>query len=1047
MNKNILKVYQLLCAHLLKLCCGITIFLLTITNPAYSQLPAGFSQKKLTGDVINLATAMAHAPDGRIFIAERSGAVKVLQNGVVSTVTTVATTTDDEQGLLGITLHPQFASNGKCYLFHTDSAKTVHYLDMIVISNTNTVTSTTRIMQFDSILGGLHNGGAILFKGDLLYVAIGESGRQEEASKLDTYRGKILRLTEDGQPAPGNPYYNVAGASRQKRSIWAIGMRNPWRMALDPLSQKIFVMNVGGTYEEINDVTNPDPARNYDYGWGAAGKSGIEQDSTTTILPVFSYTSHDSTWGCAITTGVFFNPPSTNYPAKYQNRFYFSDWCNQWFRSIDAANPKIGGYQEFANDKFRSILGTSVGIDGNIYYIDYAGTGSVWRIEYDATQAPSIVNQPAAQTVFAQDKVTFSVTAAGAIPYTYQWQKNGVDIAGATAISYTINSAAQADSGNYRVIVTNPIGSITSAAAKLTVKPFNAKPVPHIITPAATFKWNAKDTIRFSASATDAEDGTLPAAVYKWEVRFYHADNAASEHWHPGPAVPGGSTTGSFIADNTGEPSPNIWFRLIVTVTDSNGRTGIDSLDIQPNKVILTADASLPGFKLLILGSQVTAPFSKTAVVGSTFNLQALSPQVLGDTAYEFSSWVHGGDALQTLKVPAVNTTYKAIYKVSAALQNPYSGIPSPIPGKIEIEDFDLGGEGVAYHDASTGNAGNQYRLNDNVDLEKCSEDGFNIGYVAAGEWLEYTVNVTTPGVYTFSARVANPGAVKTFHAELDGQNFTGNITVPTTGGFQAWQTVSITTPALTTGVKVLRISLDATDFNVNYVTFTNGTVDTTVLKNLALNKQTTVSSVENGGTPGNNAVDGSQTSRWSSEFKDPQSIYVDLGAVYNISEVKIFWENAYGKNYDIYISNDSTSWGTPVKQIVGNTGVLNDHTGLTSTGRYVRIYGTVRASQYGYSINELEVYGKALSAASLAYLPETNTASYKLYPNPVYGTLTIAGVKTARIFNIINLSTSQLTRIQSSNGTLNVGNLVPGTYLVEFKEGNKIVRKKFVKL
>jgi hypothetical protein len=296
---------------------------------------------------------------------------------------------------------------------------------------------------------------------------------------------------------------------------------------------------------------------------------------------------------------------------------------------------------------------------------------------------------------------------------------------------------------------------------------------------------------------------------------------------------------------------------------------------------------------------------------------------------------------------------------------------------------------------------------------------------------------------------VANPGAAKTFHAELDGVNISGNIPVPTTGGFQAWQTVSVTTPALTAGVKVLRIALDATDFNVNYVTFSNGSGDTTVPgggTNIALNKPTTVSSIENGGMVGSNAVDGSQTSRWSSAFSDPQYIFVDLGAVYNINEIKIYWENAYGKNFEVQVSNDSTNW-VQVKSVTGNATLLNDYTGLTATGRYVRIYGTVRNTQYGYSINELEVYGTLSSASSLAYIPETKADAVKLYPNPVYSTLTIGGVKNAHIFNIINLSTSQVTKMESTNGTLNVGRLPAGTYIVEFKDGNKIVRKKFVKL
>ncbi len=98
-------------AHLFTI---LVVLLPAFYSPAVAQLPPGFFQRKLTGDVINEATAMVHAPDGRIFIAERSGAVKVFQNGTVSTVYTVATVTAAEQGLLGITLHPDFATNGKC---------------------------------------------------------------------------------------------------------------------------------------------------------------------------------------------------------------------------------------------------------------------------------------------------------------------------------------------------------------------------------------------------------------------------------------------------------------------------------------------------------------------------------------------------------------------------------------------------------------------------------------------------------------------------------------------------------------------------------------------------------------------------------------------------------------------------------------------------------------------------------------------------------------------------------------------------------------------
>jgi glucose/arabinose dehydrogenase len=818
MKKNLLLKFH---KHLLTACCGIALFLAS-PNGAYSQLPTGFTQKKLTGDVINEATALAHAPDGRIFIAERGGAVKVFLNGTVTTVHTAQTVTDAEQGLLGITLHPQFATNGKFYIFYTNAEMTRHYLDVITITTTNQVTAVNRVMEFDPIINGAHNGGAILFRQGLLYVAVGESNSSVESPKLDTYRGKILRLTEDGQPAPGNPYYDVPGASRQQRSIWARGLRNPWKMALDPVSQKIFVIDVGGDYEEINDVTTPDATKGYNYGWSQDGKSGPTQ-AAGTITAAYYYDHSNDKGGCAITSGVFFNPPATNYPAEYRNKFFFSDWCREWYRFVDVNNlTPASSFTEFSAKGFNSILGTSVGLDGNIYYIKYGNNGSLWRIEYNNNQAPTIVNQPVSATVTAGDAVAFSVSASGGIPMSFQWQKNGVNIPGATGSTFSIAQTVRADSGLYRCVVINHVDTAISTAAKLTVLPFNARPVPHITAPTSALTWSVGTVVNFAGNATDTEDGVLPASAYRWELRFFHKDTETSEHWHPGPGLPAGITSGTFTADNLGESSPNIWFRLFLTVTDSNGRTGVDSVDIYPNKVQVTVTANVPGLQL-VLGKQATSPFTKTMVVNSLTTLQAITPQLLGDTTYDYVSWKHGGDTLQSIRVPAVNTTYTATYKAGASRQNPFpagSG-PATIPGKIEIENFDSGGEGISYHDASAANQGNQYRTNEGVDLENCSEGGYNIGYVNAGEWLEYSANVTIAGKYTLAVRLANPGVAKTFHMEMDGQDITGPVTVPTTGGFQAWQTVSTTTTtALPAGNHVFRIVLEANDFNVNYFTF-----------------------------------------------------------------------------------------------------------------------------------------------------------------------------------------------------------------------------------
>ena len=131
---------------------------------------------------------------------------------------------------------------------------------------------------------------------------------------------------------------------------------------------------------------------------------------------------------------------------------------------------------------------------------------------------------------------------------------------------------------------------------------------------------------------------------------------------------------------------------------------------------------------------------------------------------------------------------------------------------------------------------------------------------------------------------------------------------------------------------------------------------------NLALNRPATASSVEKAGLEPGNAVDGSTSTRWSSQFSDPQWIYVDLGATYNVTDVKLTWEAAYAAAYQIQVSADASSWTTIFSTTSGAGGVEN-RSGLSGTGRYVRINGTKRATVWGYSLWEIAVHGTPVTA------------------------------------------------------------------------------------
>jgi beta-mannanase len=150
-----------------------------------------------------------------------------------------------------------------------------------------------------------------------------------------------------------------------------------------------------------------------------------------------------------------------------------------------------------------------------------------------------------------------------------------------------------------------------------------------------------------------------------------------------------------------------------------------------------------------------------------------------------------------------------------------------------------------------------------------------------------------------------------------------------------------------------------------------------TVPNNLATNKPVFVSSTEAGGNVGANAVDNSYSTRWSSAYSDPQWITVDLGGSYNVNRVKITWEAAYAVNYQVQFSTNNSTW-TTARTITNNCSLVNDHAGISGTARYVRIYGTTRATQYGYSIYALEVYGTLSGGGStnLAYNRPVSTTS-----------------------------------------------------------------------
>ncbi|SHN32967.1 discoidin domain-containing protein [Chitinophaga sp. CF418] len=394
-------------------------------------------------------------------------------------------------------------------------------------------------------------------------------------------------------------------------------------------------------------------------------------------------------------------------------------------------------------------------------------------------------------------------------------------------------------------------------------------------------------------------------------------------------------------------------------------------------------------------------------------------------------------------------TTYGySIFEVEvygAAPQAPHGGTAWAIPGKIEAENFDDGGEGVAYHDLTATNTQGQYRTAEGVDIEAATEGGYNVGTIQTGEWLEYTVNVAQAGVYTLQARVAATAAGKTFHIELNGQNISGTITVPNTAGWQTWATVNVTTPALTAGQKVLRVVFDSNEFNFNWINF----VQQAASNNLALNKRVWASSIETADFPAASAVDGNATStRWSSGYTDNEWLAVDLGSAQNVSRVVLKWETAFATSYTIETSNDTINW-TVQKTVTAGVGGTEDLTFAAVNARYVRVHGLKRSTPYGFSIWEFEVYGDAAAGRLAMAAPAKsieNTFSVNVSPNPATNVLNVQlkGAAQSSVLKVYSIGGQVVYQAKVNANVnqlqVNVSNWPKGIYIISIGDSRKKV-------
>jgi len=355
--------------------------------------PAGFSESLVTSSLTQ-PTHFAIAPDGRVFVAEKQGRVRVVKNGVLlaTPVLTVSVHTERYRGIMGITLDRDFETNGFLFIYYTALTPTIHnrISRFTVVGDVAASNSEMVLLDLPASTSAAHNGGALAVGTDgRIYAGSGDDNTGSNAQSMSTVRGKILRINTDGTIPTDNPFY--ASTTGINRAIWALGVRQPWSIGFDTTTTAMILQDVGSTvYEEVN------------LGRAGANYGHPDTEGPTTDprfdAPIHSYRigATGTTGGCAGIGATFYRPATVQFPTQYLGRYFFADHCNGWMKTLDPANGN-----QVAVFATGMTSGDGVGVsdiqvapDGSLYYVLHNGRLSRVTYNVSGTPVPTLTPTP-----------------------------------------------------------------------------------------------------------------------------------------------------------------------------------------------------------------------------------------------------------------------------------------------------------------------------------------------------------------------------------------------------------------------------------------------------------------------------------------------------------------------------------------------------------------------------------------------------------------------------------------------------------------------------